>query len=112
GARGTPGQPHRPRRSSALPAARTWTLSPKCEQALGVLAKKARHRVQMPEVPACEEVLVDHGLVLVAYDRGRNPPPLPAGLHRAVAEIDVLDVQLVARIPAADLTEHRAAHEE
>ena len=50
-----------------------------------------------------EEVLVDHRLILVADDGARHAPALPAGLHRAVAEVDVLDVELVARVPASDL---------
>src|SRR6266540_6753032 len=66
----------------------------------------------MPEVPTREEVLVDHRLVLVVDDGARHPPPFPAGLHGAVAEIDVLHIELVPRVPASDLLEHRATHEQ
>src|SRR6266536_6342041 len=86
--------------------------SPQREQPLRMLAQKAQHRLEMPEVPACQVVLVDHGLVLVAHDGARHPPALPPRFHRAVAEVDVLDVELVAGIPAADLLEHRTSHEQ
>src|SRR3954469_2248374 len=99
-------------RSIPRPSARTSASSPQREEPLGMLAEEAQHRVQMPEVPAREEVLVDHGLVLVPYDSARHPPPLPPGLHRAVAQVDVLYVELVAGVPAADLLKHRAPHQE
>src|SRR5262249_30220112 len=51
-------------------------------------------------------------LVLVPDDCGGHPPALPTSLHRPVAEVDILDVELVAGIPAADLLEHFAPHEE
>ena len=44
--------------------------------------------------------------------RRRDVPALPAGAHRAVAEVDVLDIVAVALVPAAELVQHRAAQEQ
>ena len=77
-----------------------------------MLAQEAKHRVQVPEVPAREEVLVDYGLIFVVDDGARDPPAFPTGLHRAIAEVDVFHVELVSRIPAVNLVEHRSAHEQ
>ena len=45
-------------------------------------------------------------------DRRGHVPALPAGLRRAVVEVDVLAVHPEARVPAADLVEHRAAQQQ
>src|SRR5205814_9660043 len=66
----------------------------------------------VPEIGRREEVRVEDGLVLVVDDGARYPPALPARLHRAITEVDVLDVELVTGVPPADLVEHRPAHEE
>ena len=64
---------------------------------------------------ACQSVCrerklpVDDRRVVVDDDRARDVPPLPARLHRPVAEVDVLAVVPEPRVPAADLLEHRAA---
>ena len=49
---------------------------------------------------------------VVRHDCLRHVPALPARLRRAVAEVDVLAVVAVPGVPAADLVEHRAAHEQ
>ena len=48
----------------------------------------------------------------VADDRGRHVPALPPGLRGPVAEVDVLAVHAEARVEAAELLEHRPAHEQ
>src|SRR5262245_16592354 len=46
------------------------------------------------------------------HDSGRDVPALPARLRGPVAEVDVLAVVTEAGVPAVDLLEQRAAHEE
>src|SRR2546423_5168838 len=62
----------------------------------------------MPERVLRQELLVDHGCVLVAHDGGRDVPPLPAGTGGTVVEVYVLAIHAEAGIPAADLVEHLA----
>ena len=71
-----------------------------------MLPQEAQHCASMPERVLRQELLVDHGRVLVAHDGGRNVPALPAGARGAVVEIDVLAVHAEAGIPTADLVEH------
>ena len=54
----------------------------------------------------------DHLRPVVPDARRGHVPPFPARAHRAVAEVDVLDVVTVALVPAAELVEHHATHEE
>jgi hypothetical protein len=48
----------------------------------------------------------------VPHDRVWDEPPFPADLRRPVGEVDVLDVVAIPAVPAADLHQHRAAHEQ
>ena len=61
---------------------------------------------------AAEEPLVDHSGVRVVDDCLRDEPALPARLRGAVGDVDVLDVVPEAGVPAADLLQHRAAHQQ
>ena len=81
-------------------------------QALGVLADEAGDAAPVPERPPGEEALVGDGLVVVDRDRLRDVPALPAGLARAVGEVDLLAVEPVALVEAAELVEQLAAEEE
>ena len=81
-------------------------------QAAGMLADEAGDAAPVPERPAGEEALVGDGLVVVDHDRFGDVPPLPAGLARAVGEVDVLAVEPVALVEAAELVEQLAAEEE
>src|SRR2546421_11372437 len=85
--------------------------SPEREQPLRMLAQEPRHRLCVPPVTSGQEPLVDDGLVLVVYDRRRDPPPLPARLNSAESEIDVLDADLAPGVPAAQLRYRRATHQ-
>ena len=76
------------------PASPPYFTSSQREQALGVLAQEAQHRVQCHRFRRVKKCLSITALILVADDGARHPPALPAGLHRAVAEVDVLDVEL------------------
>src|SRR5690349_9058074 len=77
-----------------------------------MLAHEPHDPRPVPERAAGEPVLVRLGLVLVTDDGGRDVPPLPPGLHRAVLKIDVLAVEAEALVEAAELLEHRPAHEQ
>src|ERR1051326_4741520 len=77
-----------------------------------MLAREARDAAPVPEGPAREETPVGLALPLVADDRRRDVPALPARLRGAIAEIDVLAVQREAGVEAAELVEHRAAEAE
>src|SRR5207237_6035399 len=77
-------------------------------QALGVLAYEAPDAAPVPERPPREEPPVCHRLVVVDDDRVRHVPPLPPGLARAVREVDVVAVQPVALVGAAELLQHLA----
>ena len=77
-----------------------------------MLAQEPRHPAGVPERVAAEEALVDHGGVRVPDDGLGHEPALPARLCRAVGEIDVLDVVAEAAVPAAELVEHRTAHQQ
>src|SRR5437773_7697840 len=84
----------------------------KAPEALGVLADEAEDAAPVPEGPPCEETLVCHGLVMVDRHGLRDVPPLPAGLAGAVGEVDLLAVEVVALVEAAELLEQLAAEEE
>src|SRR3954454_19951232 len=75
-------------------------------QALGVLAHEAPDAAPVPKRAAREEAPVGDSLVVVDDDRVGYVPALPAGLARAVGEVDVVAVQSIALIEAAELLEH------
>src|SRR5262249_15159455 len=66
----------------------------------------------VPKRAPREPAFVGFGLVLMAHDGRGDVPTLPAGLGRAVLQIDVLSVEAKARIEAADLVQHRATNEQ
>ena len=66
----------------------------------------------MPERSPGEEAAVGHGLVVVDHDRLGHVPALPAGLAGPVGEIDVVAVEPVSLVEAAELGQELAAEEE
>ena len=66
----------------------------------------------MPERAAGEPAPVGLGLVLVAHDRGRDVPALPAGQHRAVLRGRCPRRRGGTLVEAAELVEHRPAQEQ
>ena len=77
-----------------------------------MLADEAGDAAPVPERPAGEQALVGDGLVVVDRDRLGDVPPLPAGEARAVGEVDLLAVEPVALVEAAELVEQLSAEEE
>src|SRR5256886_15628696 len=77
-----------------------------------MLAHEAGDAAPVPERAAGEEAAVGHGLMVVDHDRAGHVPALPAGLARAVREVDVVAVETEAFVEAAELVEHLAAEEE
>src|SRR5437773_6806205 len=77
-----------------------------------MLAHKPRDRAPVPEgLPRQEPPVRDRG-VLMPNGRLGDVPALPAGPRRAVTEIDVLSVEAVTLVEAAQLVEHVAPQEE
>src|SRR4029079_7601712 len=81
-------------------------------QALRVLAHEASDPAPVPPRSTREEPPIGDRRVAVRDDRLRDVPALPAGFRRAVAEVDVLSVEPVARVEAAELVEHLPPEEE
>src|SRR5262245_7055055 len=80
-------------------------------QALGVLAHEAQDSAPVPDCAACQEAVVGNRGVRVHDDRLGHVPALPACSCCSVTEVDVLPVEAVASIKAAELVEHVAAQE-
>ena len=81
-------------------------------EALGTLPHEAGDAAPVPDRPACEEALVGHGLVMVDVSTAcgtyhRSQPALSA-----VGEVDLLAVEPVALVEAAELVEQLSAEEE
>ncbi len=98
----------RRRRRVRVRTLRRLSRSERAER-LRVAAHEPRHPSRVPERVTREPALVDDGRVGVCDDRRGHVPPLPAGAHGAVLEVDVLDVVPVARVPPAELVEHLAS---
>src|SRR3954468_12272198 len=81
-------------------------------ESLRVLADEAQDPGPVPERAAREPPLVGLRLVLVAHDRLRDVPALPAGARRAVLQVDVLAVEAEALVEPAELLEHLAPQEQ
>src|SRR4051794_40248930 len=86
--------------------------APRLEQQVGVMREEldgARdvmaHRRPQPRAAA-------GGLMLVPYLDGRVELDAPARRPQADAEVDVFEVEGVARVEAADAVERRPAHDE
>src|SRR4051812_19513689 len=81
-------------------------------KAFRVLTDEAGDRAPVPERPTREKAAVGHRLVVVDDDGARDVPALPAGLARAVGEVDVLAVEVVALVEPAELLEHLPSQEQ
>src|SRR3954464_4722264 len=77
-----------------------------------MFADEPRDAAPVPERAPGEPPPVGLGLVLVPYDRAGDVPALPAGLRRAVLQVDVLAVEAERGIESAELVEHRPAQEQ
>ena len=73
---------------------------------------EARHPACMPERVPREETPVDDCRIVVRHDCVGDVPPLPAGLHCPIAEVDVLAIVAVAAIPASDCVQQLPPHEQ
>src|SRR5919108_3970870 len=77
-----------------------------------MLADEAGDAAPVPERVAAEEPPVRLGSMGMPDDRVRDVPALPAGLGSSIGEVDLLAVEAVAVVEAAELVEHLAAQEQ
>ena len=68
-----------------------------------MLADEAGDAAPVPERAPRQEAAVGDGLVMVDHDRLRHVPALPAGLACSIGKVDVVAVEAVALVEAAEL---------